>query len=136
MHNTAAFKIKNLKTLTAIEKEESNSGCRYSELLLLPYFNAPKMLIIDPMHNLFLGTAKHFLKNILRSNGFVTDAHLDSLQDKINSFVVPSGVDKIRMKIGSNLSGLTANQWKNWVIYYSIIALHDLVSREVLECWM
>ena len=62
MHNTAAFKIKNLKTLTAIEKEESNSGCRYSELLLLPYFNAPKMLIIDPMHNLFLGTAKYFFE--------------------------------------------------------------------------
>ena len=39
------------------------------------------------------------------------------------------------MKIGSNLSGLTADQWENWVIYYSIIALHDRVSREVLECW-
>ena len=64
MHNTAAFKIKNLKTLTGIEKEESIGGCGYSELLLLPYFNAPKMLIIDPI----LGTAKHFLKNILRSN--------------------------------------------------------------------
>ena len=34
MHNTAAFKIKNLKTLTGIEKEESNGGCGYSELLV------------------------------------------------------------------------------------------------------
>ena len=44
---------------------ESASGCRYSVLSKLPYFNAPRMLIIDPMHNLFLGFAKHFLRSIL-----------------------------------------------------------------------
>ena len=43
-------------------KAESESGCCYSVLLKLPYFDAPHMLIIDPMHNLFLGSAKHFLK--------------------------------------------------------------------------
>ena len=58
--------------------------------------------------------------------------NLKSLQD---SLIVPSGIDKIRMKIGSGLSNVTADQWKNWVIYYSIIALNDLVSIEVLECW-
>ena len=31
----------------------------------IPYFDAPRMLIVDPMHNLFLGTAKHFLKSML-----------------------------------------------------------------------
>jgi len=28
----------------------------------LPYFDPPTMLVIDPMHNLFLGLAKHFTK--------------------------------------------------------------------------
>ena len=69
MHNNGAFKSRNLNTVTAIENEESRSGCRYSELLLLPYFDAPRMLIIDPMHNLYLGTAKYFFKNILISKG-------------------------------------------------------------------
>ena len=41
---------------------ESQFGCRYSILLRLPYFDAPQMLTIDPMHNLFLGTAKHMLQ--------------------------------------------------------------------------
>ena len=135
MHNNAAFKSRNLNTVTAIENEESRSGCRYSELLLLPYFDAPRMLIIDPMHNLYLGTAKYFFKNILISKGYISHTNLTSLQEKIDSFIVPSGIDKIRMKIGSGLSNLTADQWKNWVIYYSIIALNDLVSTEVLECW-
>ena len=59
-HMSDGFRIQNLDTWSAIEQEESKAGCRYSELLLLPYFDGPKMLVIDPMHNLFLGSAKHF----------------------------------------------------------------------------
>ena len=32
---------------------ESSEGCRYSSLLKLPYFDAPRMLAIDPMHMCF-----------------------------------------------------------------------------------
>ena len=81
-HNSAAFKIKQLNTKSAIDKAESESGCHYSELLLLPYFDAPKMLIIDPMHNLFLGSAKYFMKNILITKGLLSDANLCKIQDK------------------------------------------------------
>ena len=69
MHNNATFKTRNLNIVTAIENEESRSGCHYSELLLLPYFDAPRMLIIDLMHNLYLGMAKYFPKNISISKG-------------------------------------------------------------------
>ena len=34
--------------------KELQLGCRYSELLELPYFNPFRHLLIDPMHNLFL----------------------------------------------------------------------------------
>ena len=40
---------------------EQEFGIRYSVLLELPYFDAPRMCIIDPMHNLLLGTAKHII---------------------------------------------------------------------------
>ena len=52
-HNAAAFDLKNKTSLTDLERAESLNGCSYSKLLLLPYFDAPRMLIIDPMHNLF-----------------------------------------------------------------------------------
>ena len=51
-------------TKTAKAKKESELGCRYSVLLELPelpYFDPPRMLAIDPMHNLFLGTGKRML---------------------------------------------------------------------------
>ena len=44
--------------------KESSSGCRYSVLLELEYFDSPRFLVVDPMHNLFLGTAKHHLKRV------------------------------------------------------------------------
>jgi hypothetical protein len=34
---------------------------RYSVLIELPYFDPIKYTVIDPMHNLFLGTAKYCL---------------------------------------------------------------------------
>ena len=44
------------------EDIESEVGCRYYCLLQLPYFDPVKMTVIDPMHNLYLGTAKRVSK--------------------------------------------------------------------------
>ena len=56
-----AHSLLNIRTKTDLQKRECEMGCRYSVLLKLPYFDAPRMHIIDLMHNLFLGSAKHFL---------------------------------------------------------------------------
>ena len=134
-HNRKAFEINNLITITAIEQAESAAGCRYSELLLLPYFDAPRMLIVDVMHNLYLGTAKYFLKKILKRKGYLLESHLELIQRRINRFIVPTGVCRIRLKIESGFSRLTADQWKTWVLYFSLIALRDVVNSEILEIW-
>lgn len=134
-HNSAAFSIKTLNTATAVENAESKAGCKYSELLQLPYFDAPKMLTIDPMYNLFLGTAKHFFKNILVALDYITVAQLDVIQDRVNACTVPSGIGRIPMKIASGFSNFTADQWKNWVMYFSVIAMRDIITGDVLECW-
>ena len=44
---------------------ELQLGCRYSVLVDLPYFDPIRMLLIDPMHNLYMGTAKHITFDIL-----------------------------------------------------------------------
>ena len=108
-HNAAAFAIRDLRTASGINSEESKTGCRYSELLLLPYFDAPKMLIIDPMHNLFLGSAKYFLKNILVANDYISNAQLGIIQDRVDSFIVLSGIGRIPLKIQSGFSQFTAD---------------------------
>ena len=57
-HRKDIESILECSTKTARERKESEFGCRYSCLLQLPYFDPVKMTIIDPMHNLYLGTAK------------------------------------------------------------------------------
>ena len=58
LHRDAVDRIHTCETKARCKEVESLTGCRYSCLLDLPYFNAPRMLCIDPMHNLFLGTGK------------------------------------------------------------------------------
>ena len=40
-------------------------GVRWSELFRLPYFDPTKHLIVDPMHNLFLGLIREHFQNVL-----------------------------------------------------------------------
>ena len=134
-HREKASKLKRFTTLAEQQANESKSGCRYSELLRLPYFDAPKMLIVDPMHNLFLGTAKHYLKDALIEKKLVADGLFDNIQERINSATVPTGIGRIPHKIQSGFSAFTADQWKNWVLYYSLLVLHDILDIDHLECW-
>ena len=62
-HRSNVEHIKKATTVKQQQELESKFGCRYSALLDLPYFDPVRMTIIDPMYNLFLGTAKHILKN-------------------------------------------------------------------------
>ena len=56
------------------KQQNALEGCRYSCLLELPYFDPVRMLSIDPMHNLFLGTGKHILQLWL-SLGIINSRH-------------------------------------------------------------
>ncbi len=61
-HRCFAEKHVAAKTQAAETVIEREHGCRYSCLLELPYFDPVAMCVIDPMHNLLLGTAKHMVR--------------------------------------------------------------------------
>ena len=119
---------------TALKNKESELGCRYSILLELEYFDPPAMLVINPMHNLFLGVAKHFIKRILIGKEILREEDLNAIQQRIDA-LVPSDIGRIPNKIISSFYSLTADQYKNWVIHYSIICLHGMLPPDTLECW-
>jgi len=50
------------------------------------------MLVIDPMHNLFLGTEKHMV-NLWLQLDLVTKQDFQSLQRTVDATVVPSDVE-------------------------------------------
>ena len=63
-------KITAAKSKTAKQKLEKKFGGRYTSLLELDYFDPVTQHVIDPMHNLFLGTAKRMFK-IMGIPGFI-----------------------------------------------------------------
>ena len=71
-HRQDVSKLLNCKSRNELKNLESSLGCRYSNLLRLPYFNAPRMLVIDSMHSLFCGTAKYYVHNCWLSNSLIS----------------------------------------------------------------
>ena len=68
-HANDACSLLNMRTKTELQKAESDLGCRYSPLLKLPYFDAPRMLVIDPMHNLFWAPQSTFKSQYCLTKG-------------------------------------------------------------------
>ncbi len=85
------------------------------------------------MHNLFLGSAKHILKDIWIEKGIIPEAKFDLIQQRIDKVVVPPDIGRIPLKIRFGFSAFTADQFKNWILYYSVMVLHDIVVGSDLE---
>lgn len=134
-HRETANKLRMCKTKNEQLQIESSTGYRYSSLLELTYFNPTRMLLIDPMHNLFLGTAKHCLKSIWSNSGILTLEKFQVIQSRIDSCIVPSDIGRIPHKILSGFSSFTADQFKNWIIYFFLVCLRDILDKNNLECW-
>ena len=94
------------------------------------------MLTIDPMHNLFLSTAKYIMRKVWIENSYLDPNKLSVIEERLSQFCLPSGVIFGRLPGSMDPSTkLTAEQWKNWVIYFSIYCLFDLLPSNHLECW-
>ena len=130
-HRAAIERIQLCSNKTQHQKLESECGCRYSVLLKLDYFDPVRMVILDPMHNLFLGSAKHVMKELWLSGGILTQAKLLKMQEFTDSFHVPPDCGRIPRKLESAFSGFTAAQFKNWVTLYSIPALYGHVEENI-----
>ena len=126
-------KVSNTKN-TKVEKVEIEKkyGVRYSCSLQLPYFYAPRMCVIDPMHNLLSGTAKHCI-DIWKSTGLLSSDHFCDIQKKVDNFTCPNDVGRIPSKIQSSFSGFTADQWKSWTVLFSLYCLKNILPSELQD---
>ena len=133
--NVHATAYKHAKTHKERKEITRQYGCRYSVLLELPYYDIVRFCVIDPMHNILLGTAKHML-SLWKSCDFITDFQLQNIQEKVDSFITPSDIGRIPGKIASNYSGFTAEQWRNWTLIYSLPSLKDILPHRHYDCWL
>ena len=128
------------KVLTASTKQERKDiakeyRARYSVLFELPYYNCIRSVPIDPMHSLFLGTAKHIM-NTWKSLELLDKTKFSIIQSRIKSCNVPSSIGRIPTKVEACIGSLTADEWKNWTCIYSPFALWDVLPSEHMECWL
>ena len=86
-HNYAA---KEAIADTQLHIEQSYGVC-YSVLLNLPYFDVICHHVVDPMHALFLGIAKHTVK-VWRDLDIITSDHLSIIQEKVDNMTPPPKV--------------------------------------------
>ena len=125
-HRDCVQQILKCKTKSDRARLESHLGCRYSVLLDIPYFDAPRMLLVDPMHNLFHGTAKKML-NIWLEQDIISSRDFLKLQSLVDSYCTPTDIGRLPTKISTAFAGFTADQHKNWVTIFSIPCLFGVL---------
>ena len=118
------------------ENKQSKYGTRYTELMKLEYFDCIGFTIIDPMHNLFLGTAKHMMKNVWLANKILKQNDLKSIQEVIDNMKVPSNMGRIPNNIASNFASFTSDQWKLWTVVYLEFALKKYLPTKDYKLWL
>ena len=134
VHVQKAIKARDAKTATERRALERSYGCKYSVLLELPSFDIVRYHVVDPMHNLFLGLAKHTTK-LWSDLGVLSHRDFIEIQDRVDSMCVPSKIRRIPRKIASNFFSFTADEWKHWILIYSVFALKNILEDEHYSCW-
>ena len=91
MHKRKATEFQQAHTASECKRILHQWGVKHSELLLLPHFDMVRCHVIDPMHCVFLGLAKHTIKTWKE----LEDNHFSLLQEKVDSILPPSKIGRI-----------------------------------------
>ncbi|XP_065892610.1 uncharacterized protein [Dysidea avara] len=135
VHVTKALEYLHADSEAERKRITKGFGVRYSCLVELSYFDPIRFSVVDPMHNLYLGTAKHMM-NIWVDNKILTKHHFDIIEEIVAKITTPHDVGRIPLKISSGFSGFTADQWRNWTTIFSPVALKEVLPAADLCCWL
>ena len=134
-HRSNAKKLEKCQTITGRNKLSQETGINYWSCLLdLEYFDVVRFCTVDPMHNLFLGTAKYMFK-LWEKEEIIGKKGMKLLEQRIQEMDVPTDIGRLPKKIASNYGSYTAEQWKNWTLIYSMYALKGVIGETHLQCW-
>lgn len=132
-HKRNCEKLKAAKSQSEYDRLSRLYGVHYSALCKLNYFDCVRFHVIDPMHNLFLGTAEYVFK--LWAENIFSEQQLKELSEKINELNTAASIGRISLKIGTNYGNYTAEEWKNWTLTFSMYALYGILPDNHLRVW-
>ena len=133
-HRRHARDLLRAKTKSEHDRLAKKYGLYYSVLLELSYFDCIRFTVIDPMHNLFLGTGKSMFK-LWMGQGLLKKQEIKIVEKRLKEFDVGTGLGRLPHKISANYGCYTASQWKNWTLIYLLFVLDGLLPKEHLQCW-
>ena len=79
------------------------------------------MIVIDPMHNLFLGSAKRLLK-MWKELGYLDRLNLEKIKERTDEFIIPNDIWKTPRKVVGCFDGFDVGGYKNWVLLFSLLS--------------
>ena len=132
-----------MRATTAGERTtvEQETGCLWTELCHLQYFSRVRCTVVDPMHNLFLGTAKRMvelwqrLTNPDTGDYFLTPAHFHEMKLQLDGMDLPPGYELSARKIGQRCAFMTAAEWRVFTLV-SPLLLKGRLPRSHLDIWL
>ena len=133
-HKYYSLRYRNAKTRSAQIDIAKSTGVRYTLLQELDYFDCVRFHVVDPMHNLLFGTAKHMLSIWIKLE-IIRPSQYDELQATVDSFSFLSDIGRIPYKIASGFSSFTADQWRTWTVILSPIILKEILPSAHYRCW-
>ncbi|KAF8431526.1 hypothetical protein L210DRAFT_3415850, partial [Boletus edulis BED1] len=127
-HRELDERYRDIPTPTARKNFVKEFATWYTQLSRLPYFDIVKQIVIDPMHNLFLGIIETHFHNIWVQNKILRPNHeLARLHEMLADFVVPISCGKLPTDIETPAGGsLTADQWLLLSTLYGPIVIPQL----------
>jgi hypothetical protein len=130
-HRKNAMIWKHQQTKEDRKQHVSRTHVRWSEMLRLPYFDPIRFLVVDPMHNLFLGIAHWIVKRLWIDSGRITKTDLELMEKRANGIKIPADLGRIphKIAIGEGFSGFTADQWRMFIMIYATPIMWDLLGE-------
>ncbi|GBB96996.1 hypothetical protein RclHR1_28970001 [Rhizophagus clarus] len=96
-HNAAIWKQQN--TEEDRRQYVSETHVRWSEMLRLPYHDLIRHLVIDLMHNLFLGIAQWIIKKLWIEGNKIFKADLEIMERRAKGIKIPTNLGRASYKI-------------------------------------
>ncbi len=133
-HRAHIDEIRTAENDTQRKKLQSKYGCKDSAFNDLPYFDIIRSTVVDPMHNLFQGTAKSFFRELV-DREILTGEKLSKLTDNLHNIHVSTNNRWIPSDINSRWTFYNSYHWKEWTLTYSLIAFRGVLPQKYLEVW-
>ncbi|KAJ7799473.1 hypothetical protein B0H14DRAFT_3787754 [Mycena olivaceomarginata] len=121
-NDITSYKKEYLKCTTKSARDAfvKHHATRFSELHRLPYFDICEMIVIDPMHNLFLVVKTHFYHIWVQLKVLQKTKELRSFHAILSKLKLPAHLGRLPSLIGEPAGGsLTADQWR---IFATVVA--------------